>query len=173
MDKRGFDVYLRPITVDDTDDIIRWRNSEGVRKYFIYQGEFTRESQLEWIETKIKTGEVIQFMIVEKRTDRAIGSVYLRDVDHDDHKAEYGIFIGGESEKGKGYGTQAAKLMIAYAFEELLLHKLYLRVLADNERAIACYKKAGFHLEGISKSDVYVRGAYRDVAWMAVINSQK
>ncbi len=173
MDEREFDVYLRPITVEDTDDIIQWRNSEDVRKYFIYQGVLTREGHLRWLETRIQSGEVVQFIIVEKRTEESIGSVYLRDVDHVDHKAEYGIFIGMENKKGKGYGTQAAKLLIRYAFEILDLHRVYLRVFADNKRAIASYQKAGFCLEGISRSDVYVRGTYKDIAWMAVINSKE
>ena len=82
MDEREFDVYLRPITVEDTDDIIQWRNSEDVRKYFIYQGVLTREGHLRWLETRIQSGEVVQFIIVEKRTEESIGSVYLRDVDH-------------------------------------------------------------------------------------------
>ena len=44
---RGEKVYLRPITLEDTDNIIRWRNSENVRPYFIYQKPFTREGHLE------------------------------------------------------------------------------------------------------------------------------
>lgn len=63
--------------------------------------------------------------------------------------------------------------MIRYAFEILDLHRVYLRVFADNKRAIASYQKAGFCLEGISRSDVYVRGTYKDIAWMAVINSKE
>lgn len=172
MDNKEFNVYLRPITEDDTNNIIQWRNSEHVRKYFIYQEEFTREGHLEWIETKIKTGNVIQFMIVLRKTNKTIGSVYLRDVNRIQRKAEYGIFIG-EDEKGKGYGTQAARLMIKYAFEDMHLHKLYLRVFADNVRAISSYKKAGFYQEGLFIDDVYVQDAYRDIVWMAIINSKE
>lgn len=173
MIENNYDIYLRPIAVEDTDDIVRWRNSEGVRKYFIYQADFTREGHLKWLETKVKTGEVIQFMIIEKKSEKAIGSVFLRDVDRDFNKAEYGIFIGEEAEKGRGYGTQAAQLMIKYAFEQEKLHRLYLRVFADNERAIASYKKAGFVFEGLFRDDVFVRGEYRDIVWMAIVNSQK
>ena len=67
MDERGFEVYLRPITVEDTEDIIHWRNSEDVKKYFIYQGEFTKEGHMEWLDKRIRSGEVVQFMIVEKK----------------------------------------------------------------------------------------------------------
>lgn len=168
MEERN--IYLRPITTDDTDDVIRWRNSDNVKKYFIYQGDFTREGHLRWLEEKVNTGDVIQFMIIEKESDRAVGSVYLRDVDRDNGKAEYGIFIGEDDSRGKGYGTQAARLMLAYAFGEAGLHRIYLRAFADNERAIASYKKVGFSVEGILRDDVCIRGEYRDIAWMAAIN---
>lgn len=163
-------VYLRPIMIEDTEDIIRWRNSENVKQYFIYQGELTRESHLRWMETKVKPGDVIQFMIIEKNTDRSVGSVYLRDVDRVNRKAEYGIFIGEDDARGKGYGSSAAKLILEYAFETEKLHRIYLRAFADNERALSSYKKVGFELEGILVDDVYVRGQYRTIAWMAAIN---
>lgn len=166
-------IYIRPITLDDSDDIVRWRNSEGVKKYFIYQDDFTREEHIKWYNTKIQTGEAIQFIIVEKSTEKSIGSVYLRDIDLIHKKAEYGIFIGEKAAKGKGYGTQAAKLILEYAFQNVKLHRVYLRVYADNERAIASYKNAGFSLEGILKDDVFVRGEYRDIAWMAITNEEE
>ena len=173
MKKEEYGVYIRRMSLEDTDDIVRWRNSEGVKKYFIYQNEFTREGHIHWYYTKIKTGEAVQFIIVEKTTEKAIGSVYLRDVDLNNKKAEYGIFIGEESVRGKGYGTTAAKLILEYAFKEMGLHRIYLRVYADNERAIASYKRAGFLLEGILKDDVFVRGEYRDIAWMAITNTEE
>ena len=164
------DIYLRPITIKDTDNIVRWRNSESVKQFFIYQGEFTREGHIKWMDTKVKTGNVIQFMIIEKSTHRSVGSVYLRDIDRAYKKAEFGIFIGEDDARGKGYGSSAAKLMLEYAFSEEKLHRIYLRAFADNERAIASYKKVGFELEGMLVDDVYVRGQYRTIAWMAAIN---
>lgn len=165
-----YDIYLQPITIDDTDNIVRWRNKESVRQYFIYQEEFTREGHLKWMETKVQTGEVAQFMIVEKATDRAVGSVFLRDIDRAHRKAEYGIFIGEDDARGKGYGSMAAELMLDYAFHELKLHRVYLRAFADNERAIASYQKAGFQIEGLLVDDVYVRDTFRNIVWMAAIN---
>ncbi len=170
MERNNYDIYLRPITLEDTDNIVRWRNSKEVKNFFIYQSDITKEEHLSWMETKVKTGKVIQFIIIEKETEQAIGSVFLRDVDREFHKAEYGIFIGEESAKGKGYGTQAAKLIIKYAFESEKLHRLYLRVFADNKRAIASYENAGFVQEGYLHDDVYVKNEYRDIIWMAVIN---
>lgn len=163
-------IYLREMTYDDTDDIVRWRNSEGVRKNFIYQGLFTKESHENWIKTMVETGRVVQMMICETATKRAVGSVYIRDIDKTHNKGEYGIFIGEEGARGKGYGTAAAKLMIGYCFEELGLHRLFLRVYADNIQAIRSYEKGGFKKEAYLRDDVFVDGRYRDIVLMGIIN---
>lgn len=163
-------ICLRLMTYDDTEDIIRWRNSDAVRKNFIYQGLFTKESHENWIKTMIDTGKVVQMMICEKDTNRAVGSVYIRDIDATHHKAEYGIFIGESDARGKGYGTAAAGLMIQYCFEELKLHRLFLRVYAENTQAIRSYEKAGFAQEAYLRDDVFVDGRYRDIILMGIIN---
>lgn len=165
-------IYLRLMTAEDTENIIKWRNSDVVRKQFIYQKEFTVESHENWIKTMIETGKAAQMMIVLNEGDRAIGSVYVRDIDLEHKKAEYGIFIGETDCLGKGYGTEAAELMIEYAFEFLGIHKLMLRVYAENERAIKSYEKAGFKKEAYLKDDVYVQEKFRDIVLMAVINQE-
>lgn len=166
-------IYLRPMEDRDTGDIIRWRNDDGVRKRFIYQGLFTEESHRNWVRTMVEPGKVVQMMICESDTDQAVGSVYIRDIDHTHHKGEYGIFIGEERARGRGVGTAAAKLMLRCGFEELGLHKVFLRVFADNARAIRSYEKAGFEREAYLKEDVLIDGSYRDMVLMAVLSGHK
>ena len=89
-------VYLRPITMDDTERIVGWRNSDRVRKNFIFQKPFTVQGHIEWMETKVVSGEVVQFILCETEGDRPVGSVYFRDIDRENNRAEYGIFIGEE-----------------------------------------------------------------------------
>lgn len=168
----GERISLRPMTGQDTDNIIKWRNRDFVRRNFIYQKPFTREGHEGWIRTMIDTGRAVQFIICAKPGGEPVGSVYLRDIDRTHRKAEYGIFIGEENALGKGYGTEAAKLMIRYAFCQEGLHKLMLRVLADNGQARRSYEKAGFVEEACLKEEVFLEGAYRDVIFMAVINRQ-
>lgn len=163
-------IYLRLMNYGDTDLIVKWRNSDAVRKRFIYQKLFTRQSHEEWIEKMINTGKVVQMIICRKEDDMPVGSVYIRDIDNVHHKGEYGIFIGEESARGKGIGTRAARIMVSYAFDELHLHRLFLRVFADNAQAIASYEKAGFSREAFLKDDVCIDGQYRDIVLMAYIN---
>lgn len=166
-------IYLKPISPADTQNIIRWRNKENVRKNFLDQRLFTVEGHTRWLNTMVNTGKVVQFIIYEKGTDTPVGSVFLRDIDYSNSKAEYGIFIGEDSARGKGIGTSAAELIIEYGFTELNLHKIFLRVLADNTSAVKSYLKAGFKQEAYLKDEVLIDGEYKDIILMAVINDNK
>lgn len=161
-------IYLRLMEVSDTENIVAWRNKERVRHNFIYQKPFSIEGHLNWIRTQIEPGYVVQFIICEKASDRAVGSVYFRDIDREKEIAEYGIFIGEDDAVGKGYGTQAAGLALAYAFEKLRLKTIFLRVFADNIGAIKSYEKAGFKLLEGKQEDVVIDGVKREVIFMEV-----
>ncbi|MCM1057009.1 MAG: GNAT family N-acetyltransferase [Firmicutes bacterium] len=166
-------IYLRLMTDADTDLIVAWRNSDSVRKNFIYQTPFTREGHETWVRTMVETGKVVQMIICSLSEDRPLGSVYIRDIDRQHGKAEYGIFIGEASARGRGVGTAAARLMLRYCFEEEGLHRVYLRAFAENIQAIRSYEKAGFVREGLLKDDVCIDGEYRDIVWMASVNGMK
>ena len=122
------------------------------------------------MKTKVDTGNVIQFIIYEKAAEKPIGPVYLRDIDHINSRAEYGIFIGEKDYLGKGIGAEAGILVLDYAFRELHLHKIMLKVFAQNVRAIKNYKKAGFVEEGFLRDEVRRNGIYYDIVYMAKIN---
>ena len=162
-------IYLRLMSREDTDLIVAWRNSDEVRKNFIYQEPFTREGHENWIKNMVETGRVVQMMICRTEDGKAVGSVYIRDIDRRHNKAEYGIFIGEADARGRGIGTAAAKLMLRYCFEEEGLHRVYLRVLAGNQRAVRSYEKAGFVKEACLKDDVRIDGKYCDIIWMAIV----
>lgn len=95
-------VVLRPITDGDTDLIVAWRNTPSVMQNFIFREPFTPEMHRHWLATKVATGQVVQYIIEDKATGQAVGSVYYRDVDQANHSAEYGIFIGEPAARGKG-----------------------------------------------------------------------
>ena len=147
MNQENNRIKLEPITKNETSLIVKWRNNENVRKNFIFQEEFTEQMHNNWMDTKVASGEVVQFIIRVKETNKPIGSVYFRDIDYKKSQAEYGIFIGEDDERGKGYGSEAAKMALYYAFSELGLKNIFLRVFADNEFAIKSYESVGFQKE--------------------------
>lgn len=166
----GKEIYLRLMKDEDTDLIVKWRNLPRVRSRFIYQELFTPEGHRNWIRTMIDTGKAVQFIICEKAGDRPVGSVYFRDISAQHHKAEYGIFIGEDDAEGKGYGSETCRLACDYAFRAYGWHRIFLRALADNGRAIRSYEKAGFVKEALLRDDVCLGGDYRDVVLMGRIN---
>ena len=168
----GENIRLRPITKKDTSLIVKWRNNPAVRKNFIFQEKFTEKMHNQWLDSKVAKGEVIQYIIEEIEGEKPIGSVYLRDIDDNNLSAEYGIFIGEDQARGKGYGTETAILFIQYALEKVGFHRIFLRVLKENDAAYRSYLKAGFEKEGVFRDMVKVDGKYRDVIFMAIINEK-
>lgn len=166
----GEKVILRTITMDDTDLIVRWRNNPEVKKNFIFRGEFTHETHRHWMETKIANGEALQYIIMTKEEQKPVGSVYFRDIDTMHNSAEYGVFIGEDSARRKGFGKEAARLFTRYGIEELGLHRISLRVLDGNDAAYRTYQKAGFKKEGTFRDMVFLDGEYKDVIFMSLLS---
>lgn len=160
-------LHIRPITPEDTEKIVAWRNKDFVRKNFIYQQPFTVEGHKAWLKEQVEPGHVAQFIIC-LADGREIGSVYLRDIDREAGTAEYGVFIGEEDALGKGFGTRAAAQMLDYGFGTLRLERIFLRLLEDNGRAEKSYEKAGFRrIEG-KRERVCLEQGTRDVLFMEI-----
>ncbi len=83
-----------------------------------------------------------------------------------------GIAIFDKNYRSQGYGTEAIRLMLKYAFEILGLHKVYLNLVAYNERAGKAYQKAGFKEIGRRKEHWYFYGKYHDVIEMEIMRSE-
>jgi RimJ/RimL family protein N-acetyltransferase len=103
---------------------------------------------------------------------KLIGNCGVFGIEWANRSAELGIIIGEKSEWDKGYGAEAMTLLLRHGFETLNLHRLALRVYAENVRAVRSYEKAGFVLEGRMREAVYKHGKYDDVLIMSVLRSE-
>lgn len=166
----GDRVYLRSITYDDTDMIVRWRNQDNVIRYFFYRGEFTRESHENWLKTRVETGEVEQFIVVLKDGDRPVGCTYIRDIDHENSKAEYGVFLGEADIRGMGIGKEILNLTVKYAFDVLKLHRIYARVKETNKPSLYSFLHSGFEQEAVLRDSVISDGEYVNVVILGKLN---
>lgn len=162
-------VDLRPIEESDTNNIVRWRNLPSVRRNFETQELLTSEAHLKYLSKYVKTRKTSQFIIVDTTLQQDIGSIFLKNIDNQNKKAEFGIFIGESSARGKGFGSLAAKSILEYGFTELKLNRIYLRVFADNIAGIRSYENAGFSHEGCFKQDVIINNQPKDIVFMGVL----
>jgi len=83
-----------------------------------------------------------------------------------------GIAIVDKKYWGRGYGTDAMKVLINFLFNELNIHKILLKVYSYNKRGIACYKKLGFIEEGYLREQIFRDGSYHDEMIMSLFRQQ-
>jgi RimJ/RimL family protein N-acetyltransferase len=109
-------------------------------------GQFPAQLDKEWVEKE--NLDQYLFLIRTLEEDRAIGFIELDGIDWRIGNGWIGIGIGERQHWGKGYGTDAFRILIRYAFRELNLRRLTLTVFEYNPRAIRSYEKLGFQVEG-------------------------
>ncbi|MCI9077647.1 MAG: GNAT family N-acetyltransferase [Lachnospiraceae bacterium] len=171
MELAGEKVFLREITEKDTDDVLKWRNSETVVKNFIYRKKVTRAEHMEWLNNKVSAGRVHQFIVCINTTGNAAGSVYLHNFDSTSKSAESGIFLS-EKFLGGGIGTEAYRLLLLYSFETLELHKVKARVLAYNSASTRLHEKTGYTQEAYLREEVFIDGRYEDLILFGVLEQE-
>ncbi len=104
--------------------------------------------------------------------DRGIGEIRLDGLDPDDETARLAIGIFDPAMLGRGLGTEATRLLLAHAFGTLNLHRVSLRVLAFNTRAIACYRRCGFQIEGRERQTCRIGGTRHDDIIMGLLRDE-
>ncbi len=100
-----------------------------------------------------------------------IGECGVKSVDWKNRKTEIYIFLGKDYVE-KGYGTDAMKVLLNFIFNEMNLHKVKLSVFSFNTRAIKCYKKCGFRVEGTLREELYKKGRYYDLIMMGILKEE-
>lgn len=114
----------------------------------------------------------VGFVMVLKDTAEPIGFINLWGIKPKNQNAELGILIGKKDLWGQGLGKEALRLMLAYAFTELNLHRVTLRVFSTNERAIRAYRSVGFVEEGRMREEIYRAGRWIDAVIMGILQRE-
>jgi UDP-4-amino-4,6-dideoxy-N-acetyl-beta-L-altrosamine N-acetyltransferase len=164
----GERVALRRMTAEDTDTVLRLRAEPGVLAQLFSDAPPTREEHLAWLAAVDARGDRQEFVIVERRTGRVVGTIGLSQIDRRHRRAEYGVLIEPAA-RGKGLASEASRLLLRYAFRELRLHRVFLHVFADNESALRLYERLGFKTEGCLRQHAAKGSQMKDVIVMAIL----
>jgi RimJ/RimL family protein N-acetyltransferase len=163
----GEQCYLSPIDIADAEKYTAWLNDlEVAYNLTLATANITLESEREIL---AKISKEHNYGIIDKKTDALIGNVGLIGISNLHRTAEVGIFIGDKSCWGKGYGTEALRLLIDYAFKVLNLNSIMLRVYSYNTRAIASYEKVGFKRVGEIREAHYFNMKYHNLVLMDIL----
>ncbi len=171
---KGKLVNLRATESKDVDEIMKWIKDREVTKYlsaFLYSPVSQVEEE-KFLERVTGCTNTEKNLVIETGEGTYIGQISLNRIDWKNSNAELGIVIGHKEYWSKGYGTDAIKILLNYAFKQLNLYKIYLRVFEFNQRGIICYEKCGFKEEGRLRQNYFYNGKYYDVILMGVLKSE-
>jgi RimJ/RimL family protein N-acetyltransferase len=165
----GKQVILRPMNrATDLEFCQRWINHPDVRHFLTQSLPITLEDEGKWFDSLIGNKSNITLGIVVKESGELIGVMSLIHIDWLNRTAVTGTWIGGQEHRGKGYGTDAKMILLAYAFLTLNLRKICSGAIAFNGASLRFNAKCGYKEEGVLKQQVYKDGQYYDEFLTAV-----
>jgi diamine N-acetyltransferase len=168
----GDRVALGPLRRDLVPQYARWNNDFAVTRTLARSRPTTLEQEEASYDAIGKDERYAAFTIYERGTWRPIGIAYLAEIDHWNRSAEFGIAIGEPEGRGKGYGTEAARLVLDYAFTALGLHNVMLSCREYNVAGLRAYAKAGFKEIGRRRQCKWMNGRLWDDVYMDCLASE-
>ncbi len=168
----GTQVTLGPLRRELVPLYQRWVNNFGTQRTLgglpspiTYERELTRYNQL-------SVADEALFTIYLRETSRPIGIAELKEIDRRSCTATFVIFIGELEARGQGYGTEATRLALAYAFTALGLHSVDLQVYEFNLAGLRAYERAGFRTVGRRRQSYWMGGRFWDTIYMDCLASE-
>ncbi|MGW2488692.1 GNAT family N-acetyltransferase [Streptomyces sp. NPDC001606] len=165
----GERTVLRPFTADDADAM--WEiigDPEVLRFTYEPSTELTLDMVRSWYATRSAQPDRLDLAVTDAATGELLGEVVLHEVDPHSRNCTFRTLLGPRG-RGRGVGTEATRLIVGHAFEQLGLHRVQLEVYAHNTRARRVYEKVGFVTEGVRREFALRDGEWADEVMMAVL----
>ena len=168
----GRKVYLRPFSRDDLPYIQKWSSDAELRRMIGEVAPMSRAETEKWYKELLGDKDRIWFVIVLKEGDRVIGEAGLLRMFRPWRNTDMTIIIGEEDAWGKGYGTEVGRLLLDYAFGRLGFHRISVRVVGFNKRALRFWESLGFKKEGVERDEYYYNNEYSDGIMMSILEDE-
>jgi RimJ/RimL family protein N-acetyltransferase len=168
----GRKVYLRPLERDDAPTLVPWINDPEVTHTLVMHRPINLMAELTFLDRMHQSEHDIVLGIALVADDRLIGVTGLHLIDSKNRHTMLGIMLGAKEEWGKGYGTEAARLAVGYAFETLNLNRVWLHVYEYNLRGLRSYERVGFRREGLLRQETFRAGRYWDTIVMGLLREE-
>lgn len=162
-------VRLRPLEREDLKFVHALNNNAKIMSYW-FEEPYEAFVELQDLYDKHIHAQGERRFILEKNGEM-LGLVELIEIDYIHRRTEFQIIIDPKFQ-GHGYASVATDLAMDYAFSVLNMHKLYLIVDKNNDKAIHIYEKAGFQVEAELKNEFFVEGHYHNVLRMCIFQQE-
>ncbi len=168
----GSMVNLRALESTDLERAYAWINDREVIRYLAARYPMSRADEQRWLDQGPANSMGGVRLAIETKDGVHIGSLGLHRISPEDRSASLGIMIGDKAYWSNGYGTDAMRTLLRFAFDEMHLHRISLHVFEFNERAMACYRKCGFREEARLRENYYGEGRFWDVLVMGILRGE-
>lgn len=165
-------VSLRLVTLEDvTDRYVGWLEDAEVNAYLETRyAPQTLESVHAFVVSMVESPHSYLFAIVENASDRHVGNVKIGPVNPRHLFADVSYFIGERAAWGKGYGTEAVRLVTQFGFERLGLHRCQAGLYESNVGSQRVLEKAGYTYDGRLAKQLRTGDAWEDHVWFGALN---
>jgi diamine N-acetyltransferase len=168
----GQDVYLRPLEAADLPLIREWANDPEIRTCTGEVLPMSESGASEFFERVRTERDRVWFAVVLKEDDRMIGEAGLLRMFHAWRTTDLTMILGDRSAWGEGYGSQAIRLLLDYAFGYLNFHRVAVGVVGFNEPALRFYESVGFRREGLQRDGYFCDHSYHDFVMMSILEGE-
>lgn len=160
-------IHLRSLQEKDAANMMEWMTDPSITCFFRFDtANVSIDSCLTFIHNA-ENGENCRHYAIVNEKDEYLGTISLKNIDFVAKNAEYAISTRSCAH-GTGAASEATKKILAIAFENLGLERIYLNVLDENLRANAFYHKAGFRFERMEKDALEIRDEFKNLNWYAM-----
>lgn len=167
----GRNLILREVRVSDvTDKYLRWMRNPEVNQFLESRFQKWNINKLKEYVKKLKDDPDFLFLAITTKNGRHIGNTKLGPINHIHKFADLGITIGEKDCWGKGFASEAIRLVVDYSFKNLSLHKITAGTYENNIGSIKAFKKSGFKIEGVRKKHYLYNGNYIDLISLGIVN---
>ncbi|HEY9089197.1 MAG TPA: GNAT family protein [Anaerolineaceae bacterium] len=171
----GSRIRLRAIERSEIPMLTGWFNDPEIRQYIPLYWTMSQADEERWFDQMLQRPPELHPMMIDALTPEGwqpIGDCGFNEVSWVNRSGEIGIVIGDRRYWGKGYGSDAVRMLLRYGFTALNLNRIELEVYQNNPRAIRSYEKVGFVHEGRKRQAMFKSNVYQDVLIMAVLRSE-
>lgn len=169
---QGERLVLRPLEIQDVGEAyVRWMNDPAINRFLESRWDSHDEASLAAFVSRVSADpDSFPFAIVRRDSGAHIGNIKLGPIDRHHLTGSMGILIGDRDSWGKGFGTEAIRLLVAFAFEDLGLHKLTAGCYGPNVESIRAFEKAGFAVESVRPNHYAFEDGYVDAVLLGLVN---
>ncbi|GAB4320924.1 MAG: GNAT family protein [Candidatus Sumerlaeia bacterium] len=169
----GERVYLRALETTDAALLRRAANDPQVRTTFFTNYPANLAQQEDVIRRLYQDRTTLLLAVCTREPDgRAVGVTGFHRIDWVGRMATFSLIIADPDAWGRGFGSEATRLMIEYGFDVLNFHRIQLHVFDGNEAAKRIYKKAGFREEGRLREAMVQNGRWHDFLVMGLLEDE-